>query len=121
MIIFADHCVHTDVVEALIQNGIQVERVIERGLAKATDEEIFNYILKNSRILLTFDKDFGNIVRFDIKSSKGVVIAYIEAMSKKEIIDKVTDFFRRFDKEKLKNRLFIIEPKRIRTWPHAIS
>jgi len=43
MRVFADHCVHTDVVAALLKIGIEVERAIEKGLERSPDEEIFNF------------------------------------------------------------------------------
>ena len=116
MRIFADHCVHTDIVEALRKIGVEVERAIEKGLEKSPDEEIFNYILKTSQIFLTFDKDFGNIIRFDIKNSKGVVIVYTEKMMNPQIIKTVINFFQKIKEKDLKGKLFIVEPKETRVW-----
>jgi predicted nuclease of predicted toxin-antitoxin system len=69
MKIFADHCVHTDVVEMLRSLGFQVQKASEVNLEKSSDEEIFNYAVKTKQVLLTFDKDFGNIIRFNIRKS----------------------------------------------------
>jgi predicted nuclease of predicted toxin-antitoxin system len=117
MRIFADHCVHTDIVEALRKIGLKVERAIEVNLEKSSDEEIFNYILKTSQVLLTFDKDFGNIPRFDTQKSAGVVIIYTERISKENIIKMIITFFSKIKRRDLKGNLFIIEPERIRIWP----
>ena len=116
MRVFTDHCVHTDVVEALLKIGVEVERAIEKGLERSPDEEIFNYILKSSQVFLTFDKDFGNIIRFDIKSSKGVVIIYTEKMMKTQIIKTIINFFQKIKEKDLKGKLFVIEPRGIRVW-----
>lgn len=117
MEIFADNCVHKDVIEALRKDGFEVESAIEKGLDKTPDEEIFDRILKKSLILLTFDHDFGNTVRFDIRSSLGVVIVYIERMSRAKIIERTVRFFKGIKKSELRGKLFIIEPARIRVWP----
>lgn len=118
MRIFADNCIHTDIIRALISAGFEVERAIDKGLADASDREIFKHIIKSSQILLTFDKDFGNIIRFNIEDSKGVVIIYVENMNRKEIIYRVVNFFQNITERKLKGSLFIIEPQRIRIWHH---
>lgn len=117
MRIFADHCVNTDVVIALRETGFKIERASEKNLAKATDEEIYNYVLKSKQILLTFDKDFGNIVRFNIRHSKGIVIIYVERMNKKQIVDKTVTFFKKIKVSLLKGTLFIVEHDDIRIWP----
>ena len=118
MKILADQCVNTDVVDALRKIGLAVEKAIEKRLEMATDEEIFNHILKTGQILLTFDKDFGNIIRFNIRRSQGVVIVYVEGMSRAEIILRTTEFFQKTKEKELKGGLFLIEPKRIRIWRH---
>ena len=117
MRIFADHCVHTDVVKALCQIGIKVERACEIGLEKSSDEEIFNYILKTSQILLTFDKDFGNIIRFNIRNSAGIVVVCTERMSREIIIERIVSFFQSIKAKDLKGTLFLIKPEGIRIWP----
>ena|SRR3989338_2984289 len=117
MRIFADQCVNTDIIEALRNLRLQVITASEAGLDRAGDAEIFAYCLKNSRILLTFDKDFGNIIRFNIRKSHGTVIVYIEGMSREEILHRTISFFQHTTANKLKSRLFIIEPEDIRIWP----
>jgi len=118
MRIFADHCVHTDLVESLRENRFEVERAIEVGLDRASDEEIFNHAFKKSQILLTFDKDFGNIIQFDIKNSAGIVLVYTEGMSKEFIIERVVNFFQGIKPKSFQGTLFIVEADRIRIWPH---
>jgi len=117
MTIFADQCVNRDVIAALRNKGFKVTSTYDTKLIAAADNVIFNYILIHNCILLTFDKDFGNITRFDIKSSAGVVVVYIEDTGKEEIIDCALNFFNNFSPSKIKGRLFIIEKSRIRIWP----
>jgi hypothetical protein len=117
MKIFADHCVHNDVVEMLRSFGFRVQKASEVNLEKSSDEEIFNYPVKTKQVLLTFDKDFGNIIRFNIRKSAGVVIFYIKrGMKKQTILQRVAKFFSR--PRKFKGTLFVIdEAGRIKTWP----
>src|SRR3989338_536303 len=104
MKIFADHCVNRDVIEALRPLHIQIETAMDAGLASAEDAEIFTHALKTHSTLLTFDKDFGNIIRFNIRKSQGIVIIYIEGMSRQEILQRTIGFFQHITPEKLKSK-----------------
>jgi len=103
--------------ERLTIGGVKVIRASEAGLGVSSDSEIFNYAVTNGYILLTFDRDFGNILRFEVKLSVGVVIIYVEDMSKEEIIKNTLNLFKQFSKSQLKGKLFIVEKNRIRIWP----
>ena len=117
--IFADHCVSTDAVILLRQLGYQVERARETGLHAASDDDIFTHAQKTKQILLTFDKDFGNIVHFDIRRSWGVVIVYLENLSKETILSRLETFLAGKRLRSLAGKLFIIERRGIRIWPKS--
>jgi predicted nuclease of predicted toxin-antitoxin system len=117
MKILADHCVPPSLVNFLRGKGFQIILAKKVELDKASDERIFNYALKNSLTIFTFDHDFGNISKFDIKRSYGIVIVYVEKMDKATIFKRSLEFFSKVDEQKLRGRLFIIEPERIRKWP----
>lgn len=117
MSIFIDQCINRDLIQALRGGGFNLVEAAQAGLAGASDQIIFDYILKNNCILISFDKDFGNILRFDIRNSPGVAVIYIENMSKEEVITNTLNFFKKFTESQIKGRLFIIEKGRIRVWP----
>ena len=119
MRIFTDHCVYTDIVESLRHAGFTVERAIQANLHQSSDEDIFNYALKTSQVLLTFDQDFTNIFRFDIRKSAGVVVFHIKkGISKETIIERVVNFFSGVKSKDLVGTLFIVDfAGRIRSWP----
>ena len=64
-----------------------------------------------------FDKDFGNILRFDIPQSSGVIIIYIEDMNKDEIVKHILGVFKNFSESQFKGKLFIVEKSQMRIWP----
>jgi len=117
MRVLADHCIPPSLVHVLRENGINVIRLLEKRLQKASDEAVFNFAFKNSLVLLTFDHDFGNITRFNIRRSRGVVIVYVERMTKAVIFRRTVEFFKNTKGRKLGRRLFIIEPEGTRIWP----
>jgi predicted nuclease of predicted toxin-antitoxin system len=51
-------------VEYLRDKGHDVATVREQGLGGASDEAIYTACLAERRTLVTFDRDFGNILRF---------------------------------------------------------
>lgn len=87
----------------------------EVSLASASDEDIFAYAQRNHLVLLTFDADFGNIERFAIGRSFGVVIVEVERMNRDLIIGRTVGFFRGLTAKDLQGGLFIIEPARVRS------
>jgi len=119
MKIFADQCIHADVIKALREEDFKVETAAEVGMSKSSDEEIFNYALENSQVLLTFDHDFGNILRFDIEQSQGVVIFYLdERLSRETIESRAVKFFSEFEEDDLKGKLLTISAAgQVRVWP----
>jgi len=118
MNILCDQCVNTDVINVLRTRGFDVVHTSNVKLSRSDDKAVFSYAQKSRRILLTFDRDFGNITQFAIRNAYGVVIFYIDQMSKQEIIQRVLYTF----EHSLKNRdcrrsLFIVDSKSIRVWP----
>lgn len=110
--IFADECVHMDVVVALRDSGFTVETVHDCDLSGVTDDEIFEHVLENKQILLTFDRGFGNMFQFDHAVSMGVVIVLIKQMQKEEIKEIVSQFFSSY--KNLVGKLVIIGKNKIR-------
>jgi len=106
--IFADQCVYAGVVEALREEGFDVIWAREISLRKAPDEGIFNFAISQRRILLTFDREFGNFFKFDIAKSFGVVIILVKHRSIEGIISDTLSFFRKFQKKNFKSTLFIV-------------
>ena len=112
--ILADEGIHADLVSALKKAGLDVVTASEAGLSAKNDEDIFAKANSLKRILLTFDRGFGDIFRFDISGSQGVVILLISQMDKTEIINIPLAFFTTLGKRRLTSQLVIIGKHRIR-------
>src|SRR3989338_8592835 len=116
MTVFADQCIHKDLISALKNAGIQVQHASDVQLEQTTDIDIFDHAAKQKSILLTFDKDFGNILRFSIRNAFGIVIIYMDDMTKEEISRCTLQFFKKFSESQLKGKLFVVERDKIRAW-----
>ncbi|MDZ4229415.1 MAG: DUF5615 family PIN-like protein [Patescibacteria group bacterium] len=88
----ADECVNTDILNDLRENRIDVVTVFQAGLTGAEDEAVFKYAIAKKRILLSFDRGFGDIFRFNIAKSPGVMIVLIGQMSKTEAVKSILTF-----------------------------
>jgi predicted nuclease of predicted toxin-antitoxin system len=81
-----------DAVEALRQNGHDVLwiRVESPGIS---DPEVLSRAQAENRILLTFDKDFGELAfRSQLPASAGIILFRIKAPSGSVVAEKVAKF-----------------------------
>jgi predicted nuclease of predicted toxin-antitoxin system len=70
----ADAGISPRTVEFLRRNGHDAIHVRELGLQRASDREIVDRALADSRILLTFDLDFGEILALGVLNGPSTVI-----------------------------------------------
>lgn len=90
--LLVDECVNKDVVSGLRQSKIDVLIVKETGLTGADDDAIFRFAVENKRALLSFDRGFGDIFRFDIGKSHGTIVVLVGQMAKEEIVKIILTF-----------------------------
>lgn len=88
----ADECVHADMILALRQSGFAVRTVRQASLTGTDDEAVFAYATANDLVLLTFDRGFGDIFRFSIAKSPGVIIILISQMTMNEAVETLIPF-----------------------------
>lgn len=113
--LFADECINWDIIFALRQNGFDILTVKDAKLTGSDDETIFKFACKNKRILLTYDRGFGDIFRFSISESSGVVVVLTGRMKKDEAVSIVLSFMSTVnERTDLRGKLAIIGKSRIR-------
>lgn len=111
-IIFADECIHKDIIDGLRAEKYQVKTVKEENLNGFSDERIFQHARKRKWILLTFDRGFGDIFRFNHSKNEGTIILLIKNIKKDEICLILKNFLK-LDLN-IKGKLTIIGKKKIR-------
>ncbi|MDP2753719.1 MAG: DUF5615 family PIN-like protein [Nitrospirota bacterium] len=98
--------------EWLKENGYDVKTV--RSIdPKAKDTEILKIAISESRMVITMDKDFGELVFKSGKSHAGVLILRMEDANgneKAEIIRKILHEY----EDKMKNRFCVFQDGRLR-------
>ena len=60
----------------LREHGYDVKDIRDYGLRGAEDEEIYEFAQKEKAVVLTGDRDFGNILRFPPGKHFGIVIPH---------------------------------------------
>lgn len=77
--------------EVIRSTGYDVEDVRDIGMGAAKDREVIEYALKNERIIVTRDTDFGEILRYpEHPGSNFQVAIYIQGRRVKQGIEGVS-------------------------------
>ncbi len=79
---------------ALRNEGFDVLTIADLKLNGVSDETVFKNVVKHKRVLLTYDRGFGDIFRFDISKSYGIIVVLISQMTREEIIKLTIGFLK---------------------------
>ena len=77
MKLLADHDVYAATIQILVGLGHDVVRAVDIGLASAPDEDLLAWASQNQRVLITRDRDFGNLVFVGNVSEASNAVAWI--------------------------------------------
>lgn len=89
------------------------------GLKGATDAEVFEHAQKQRMIIISRDKEFGNIVKYPLGTHLGIIWVNLPyAFIRSQILDAVERFFAEVERNRLPNNLTILEVGRYRIREH---
>ena len=108
----ADESCDFAAVRALRAEGFDVLSVAEI-MSGAQDERVIELALRESRILLTEDKDFGQLVFAAGRESVGVVLIRFAAGARAKIGDRVLELVGKYA-DRLAGSFVVLQPDRIR-------
>jgi predicted nuclease of predicted toxin-antitoxin system len=108
----ADESCDFAVVLALRAAGHDVSAVAEMARG-ATDVEVIALAPRGGPVLLTEDKDFGQLVYADSKGGAGVVLIRFPAPARRQLPGAVLDLVARFG-DRLPTSFVVLEPGRVR-------
>lgn len=108
----ADESVDMPVFLHLKEKGFVIDHVsfISSGI---DDESVLKYAYSNKRVLITVDKDFGDLAFKFKKPSFGVVLYRLEGLSNKDKASIVEEVLRKF-LSKLEGNFTVISDKQVR-------
>ena len=101
--------------ELLSERGHDVSTVRDQKLSGAPDETIFAICAAEGRVLITLDRDFGEVLRFPPEQSAGIVILDLgPRASPQRLLDRLRDFLTVAEQQDVRGSLWIVEPGRVR-------
>lgn len=89
--------------------------IVTEGKTHLDDEEIVSWAKKESRVIVTFDLDFGEIYHLREKGKLGVIILRLEDQTVESVVRRLHKFFKEETENiDLNTSLVVIEESRIR-------
>ena len=107
----ADENIPEDSVDLLKKKGLDIVSVTDftPGLS---DEEVLNLAYKNGRIVITFDKDFGQLVFKQKRKTKGLMLLRFTPESPQQIAKRIQQVLT--TKVKMENSVTIVKKDTIK-------
>ena len=115
----ADESCDYAVVRTLIGLGHEVLAVADMS-PTADDESVIGLALQERCVLLTEDKDFGQLVHASGLESTGVVLLRFPAGARSRIAEEVTNLVNRRGDD-LRGRFVVLQPGRVRLGPRHLD
>ena len=99
----------------LLERGHQSEHVRDLGLRGSSDARIYEAAQQRQAVLVTGDRDFGNLLQFPLGTHFGIVVVqYPSVMRTRELAGQVATTLTALDDATFKGSLIILEPGRSR-------
>jgi len=114
MKILVDENIAWRVVDVLRKNGHDVLSIHEEGLSGSSDEIILKIAIKQQRIILTHDKDFGGLLHDLSQPLCGVVLIRLKNQRPDNVIENLLPFLAKVKIAQIQNRLVVLQEGRVR-------
>jgi predicted nuclease of predicted toxin-antitoxin system len=111
----ADECCDAGLIDALRSDGHDVLYAVE-SLRGATDETLLRRAFTESRVLLTEDKDFGELVYRLRKPTYGIVLLRFDVADRTLKIPRLRALLRQ-EAERLAGSFIVLEADKVRIRP----
>jgi predicted nuclease of predicted toxin-antitoxin system len=112
--LFLDQMFQLDVAQSLHEEGHDVVRASETGLARADDHQILQKAISENRILITLDEHFGDWVILPLSRHPGVIRLKVHPTTSENVIKILLPFLRLHKPEQFINYLLILSEKRVK-------
>jgi predicted nuclease of predicted toxin-antitoxin system len=112
--LFLDQMFKLNVAQSLHEEGYDVIRASETGLARADDHQILQKAISENRILITLDEHFGDWVILPLSRHPGVIRLKVYPTTSENVIKILLPFLRLHRPEQFRNYLLILSEKRVK-------
>jgi len=110
----ADENIAFRVIETLREEKFNVLSIYEEKLSGLSDEKILRMAQRQKRIILTHDKDFGNLIHQPHQLHSGIILLRLKNQSPQNVINHLIPFLKKIKLDEIKNRLVVFQEGRIR-------
>lgn len=110
----ADECIGLPVITLLRKSGFSVDTAKDANLSSKSDFEILKWAIKEKRILITEDMDFGNILLYPPKLHHGIILLRFRHSLEKEILSVLSTLLRELKPNDFKQTLIIVDSDKYR-------
>lgn len=109
MKLLLDQDVYAVTAKFLIDAGYDVVLVAQLGLERATDEEILQTAQEQNRILITRDRDYGNLV-FVRRLGTGVIYLRVTPSTMNAVHQELSQILQTYSEVELTGAFVVVEP-----------
>ena len=109
-----DHNLPIELAELIRDSGHEAMTAAEQGMAEADDDVLAEHCRMESRCIVTLDMGFASIKSYPPDAYPGIVVLRARRQDKPTVLATGQSFVRLLDAGALANRLWILEPDRIR-------
>ena len=110
----ADMCVDVRIVKWLLRNGHDATHLRDQGLQKMPNGEIFEKAIREDRIVITFDLDFGEIAALTASRSTSVILFRLKNTRTLHVIERLSSVIERFEDALKRGSILTVEETRCR-------
>ncbi len=109
-----DENVPVDAAQALAEIGWECETVYQENLQCSSDDVLAAACQSEKRILVTFDKDFGERRFSDILGQSGLILLRLPDMNIQQVVDRIVSGCKELRTSTEQAPFLVIEQERIR-------
>ena len=104
----ADENIFPEVITCLRELDHDVKGIQEAGLSQTTDDKIIEIATKEERTIVTFDKHFGDILRYPPQKLPGIILIRIHPPLLEDIYHALNGLFKNYHDNSFKGRLIVL-------------
>ena len=104
----SDENIFPQVLKFLRKSGHDVKDIQESGLHQITDDKIIEIATEEERTIITFDKHFGDILRYPPQSLSGIILIRIHPPLLEDIFNALNNLFKNYPADSFKGRLVVL-------------
>lgn len=109
-----DHNLPVELAELIRAAGYEAATAAEQGMADAADGDLAARCREEARCIVTLDVGFANIKSYPPVEYPGIVVLRARHQDKLSVLAMGRSLTKLLETEPLENRLWIVEPDRIR-------